>query len=714
MLKEEAVSPEMQLDRCKSYCRLNNEEYKVFQDLDFSGKDTKRPAFQAMQREISAGIIGKVIVYRLDRLSRSLKDLVLFIELLREKGVEFVSLTEKFDTSIPMGRAMLNIMGVFAQMEREVISQRIRDTKAMQIRDGMKLGMPPYGYILKVGKHGEWEICKEEAEIVKKVFSMYASGNFSYKSLALYLNGQKNRERLEKPGQSTWGNGEYSSYGWQPWTVRCILKNPTYAGIVREDISVDAKNFKPIISKKLFNQCSEIRNKRSAHHNSYCHSTTKDYPLKGKIFCSCGFLMYSTRGKDLPKELYYCCRNALKEKGHSRFAPADIVLEEILSYLMKCKVSSEILKMAKERLLKGKNVKETERVKMIKNLQESYQRLQERYIDGAVSKKFMERKAKEIKDKIKELQPKTSSYLKAELLSELPEIIKRLKQDESEIDKEYLKRLIELFVKRVVWNKDHIEKIEIYPELSDFFKKPYKPKEEVSAKELAFLTGLSIHKIWWWNDKGVLPHSKKLGREKRYEKSESMKRIKKIRILLKRGLRLWQIKEYIEKRRHFLSIREIAKRMGVSEWMIRYRLPFLMKPKIKRNKALYWDYKKAKEMLEGDLKPYRFLGKDLRKYRKNLGENKSPCLLPSKRKPKALIAALKKIGDKEEFIKGKPPLASAYEIEREFNVADGTIRYHIKKFVKPKIVTKRRKLYSREEVIETLKNAKEEVLNSLE
>jgi len=312
MLRKEAVSPQMQLDRAKDYCNLYNEEYRVFRDLDFSGKDTKRPAFQEMKKQIEAGLIKKVVVYRLDRLSRSLKDLILFIDLLKDKGVEFVSITEKFDTSTPMGRAMLNIMGVFAQMEREVISQRIAHTKAKQMADGIKLGLPPFGYRLKMGSGSRWEIIPEEAKIVKNVFSMYATGKWSYQSIAAYLNRTIGRpEREIKKGVSVWGRNEYAKQGWQISTIKCILQQPTYAGIMRNSPEIEAKNLKPIISYEIFKRCEQIRQERSPRNRNYKHATTNDYPLKGKIFCSCGFKMYAERGerRNLPQKIYYWCRN---------------------------------------------------------------------------------------------------------------------------------------------------------------------------------------------------------------------------------------------------------------------------------------------------------------------------------------------------------------------------------------------------------------------
>jgi len=587
----------MQKEKALNYCDLNDEEYQVFEDLDFSGKDTKRPAFQEMKKQIKAGLVKKVVVYRLDRLSRSLKDIILFIDLLKEGGVEFVSITEKFDTSTPMGRAMLNIMGVFAQMEREVISQRIKDSSEKQIHEGKKLGMPPFGYRLKVGKHGEWEIQKKEAEIVKKVFEMYSTGDWSYKSLASYLNKHERIEREDKPGQPTWGEGEYSSQGWQPWTVGYILKNPTYAGIIREDLEVPPKNFSILIKKELYEKCKRIRNKRSVYHPAYCHQTTNDYPLKGKVFCSCGFRMYGVKPKKAPHELYFWCRNTEAKDYHNHQPPLHFILDEVLSYLRQCKLSEKIIKEAKERLLKQKEGKEEDRMEMLKRYQESYQRLQEQYIDGAVSKKFMEKKSREIKDKIESLKPDTSSYQKAVLLSELPKIIEGLEKNGGENDEKYKKKLISLFVKKVIWKKHRIEKIEIYPELRCLFPK-FKPREELSSKELIEKTGLTIYQIRKWNQEGVLPHARELNREKLYLKEESLKRIKKIKRMLEKNLTLWQIKKYLKEGNLLLSYGQIAKRLRKSKWIIKYRLKHLGKPVLKRNGVSYYAFKEVKEELK--------------------------------------------------------------------------------------------------------------------
>ena len=113
----------------------------------YSGKNTDRPKFQELVRDIKQGLIAKVIVYKLDRISRSILDFANMMELFQQYNVEFVSSTEKFDTSTPMGRAMLNICIVFAQLERETIQKRVTDAYYSRSQRGFKMGgKAPYGF----------------------------------------------------------------------------------------------------------------------------------------------------------------------------------------------------------------------------------------------------------------------------------------------------------------------------------------------------------------------------------------------------------------------------------------------------------------------------------------------------------------------------------------------------------------------------------------
>ena len=123
--RKDSISIESQIDFCKY--ELKGSSCRVFKDKGYSGKNTDRPEFQKLLEEIRKGKVRRVVVYKLDRISRSILDFANMMELFQEYDVEFVSSTEKFDTSTPMGRAMLNICIVFAQLERETIQKRVTD-----------------------------------------------------------------------------------------------------------------------------------------------------------------------------------------------------------------------------------------------------------------------------------------------------------------------------------------------------------------------------------------------------------------------------------------------------------------------------------------------------------------------------------------------------------------------------------------------------------
>lgn len=145
--RKDSISIESQIEFCKYELKGGN--CRVFKDKGYSGKNTDRPEFQKLLGEIRKGKVRRVIVYKLDRISRSILDFATMMELFQEYDVEFVSSTEKFDTSTPMGRAMLNICIVFAQLERETIQKRVTDAYYSRCLKGFHMsGQAPYGYQL--------------------------------------------------------------------------------------------------------------------------------------------------------------------------------------------------------------------------------------------------------------------------------------------------------------------------------------------------------------------------------------------------------------------------------------------------------------------------------------------------------------------------------------------------------------------------------------
>src|SRR5213079_2480777 len=142
-----------------------------YDDGGYSGGSTDRPALQRLLSDVKAGRIDIVVVYKVDRLTRSLADFARLVELFDAQGVSFVSVTQQFNTTTSMGRLTLNVLLSFAQFEREVTSERIRDKIAASKRKGLWVGGPlPLGYAMKDSKIA---VVEDEVERVRLIFRRY-------------------------------------------------------------------------------------------------------------------------------------------------------------------------------------------------------------------------------------------------------------------------------------------------------------------------------------------------------------------------------------------------------------------------------------------------------------------------------------------------------------------------------------------------------------
>ena len=183
--KKDSISIESQFEFCRY--ELKGGEAKEYKDKGYSGKNIERPDFQRLLKDIRAGLIRRVIVYKLDRISRSIVDFAKLMELFKQYNVEFVSCTEKFDTSTPMGRAMLNICIVFAQLERESIQMRVQDAFYSRCAKGYYMrGRAPYGFDTEpiVMDGIKTKRLVENAELM---YEMYAEPENSYGDITRYF-----------------------------------------------------------------------------------------------------------------------------------------------------------------------------------------------------------------------------------------------------------------------------------------------------------------------------------------------------------------------------------------------------------------------------------------------------------------------------------------------------------------------------------------------
>ena len=222
--RADSISIESQIEFCQY--ELRGEACKVYTDRGYSGKNTERPAFAELMNDVEKGIVSKVIVYKLDRISRSILDFSNMMEKFEKYKVEFVSTTEKFDTSSPMGRAMLNICIVFAQLERETIQKRVTDAYFSRSQKSFYMGgRVPFGFKLIPTtidgiQTSMYEINPEEAEQVKLMYELYASPTCSYGDIVRYFQ----EHGIYKRGKP-----------WERTRIADVLKNPIY---VRADLSV--------------------------------------------------------------------------------------------------------------------------------------------------------------------------------------------------------------------------------------------------------------------------------------------------------------------------------------------------------------------------------------------------------------------------------------------------------------------------------------------
>jgi DNA invertase Pin-like site-specific DNA recombinase len=194
-----------------------------YDDGGFSGATIDRPALQRVLTDITAGRVDTVVVYKIDRLTRSLADFAKIVEILDSRSASFVSVTQQFNTTTSMGRLTLNVLLSFAQFEREVIGERIRDKIAASKKKGMWMGgVPPLGYH---AGNAKLIIVDSEAEIVRFVFRRYAElGSVRLLKEELDTRGVKSK---------SWTSAAGRAIGGKPFSrgaLYLMLQNRAYLG----------------------------------------------------------------------------------------------------------------------------------------------------------------------------------------------------------------------------------------------------------------------------------------------------------------------------------------------------------------------------------------------------------------------------------------------------------------------------------------------------
>lgn len=271
---------------------------KKFSD-DASGKNTDRPGLKKAMQWARSNMIDVLLVYRVDRFSRNLRDTVTLLDELESVGVAFRSATEPFDTSTPVGRMMLQLLSMFAQFERDLIVDRVTAGMEKKAEAGQwKGGYAPPGYMMDPVTH-KLVVVEAEATVIRLMFDLYTKDRLGSRAIANELNERGYRTR--------------SGGLWAFKRILTILENRVYLGEIHYRDVIKLDSHPGIIAPEQFDEAERIMDSRGDSHSRRA-SNSSDYMVTGRLPCpKCGRAMIGTSATGKTKTYrYYTCMKRMK------------------------------------------------------------------------------------------------------------------------------------------------------------------------------------------------------------------------------------------------------------------------------------------------------------------------------------------------------------------------------------------------------------------
>jgi DNA invertase Pin-like site-specific DNA recombinase len=320
-----------------------------YDDPAFSGGNMERPALKRLMADIEAGKIDVIVIYKIDRLTRSLADFSKMVEVFERQGVSFVSVTQQFNTTTSMGRLMLNVLLSFAQFEREVTGERIRDKIAASKRKGMWMGgIPPIGYDVANRRLIPNEA---EAKTIAHIFQRFVElGSTTKLVKELRLDGVTSKAWTTQDGKVR--EGKPIDKG----LIYKVLNNRTYLGELRHKELWYQAEHPPIITKSIWDDVHAILSTNGRVRATTTRAKTQ-YLLKGIVFGSDGRAMspFQTAKQNGRRYRYYVPQRDIKEhagaSGLPRMPAAELesaVLEQLRGHLRSPDVVRDVLPQAQK------------------------------------------------------------------------------------------------------------------------------------------------------------------------------------------------------------------------------------------------------------------------------------------------------------------------------------------------------------------------------
>ncbi|WP_416898594.1 MAG: recombinase family protein [Minwuia sp.] len=315
-LEQAFNSLDAQREACAAYIRSQQHEgwkelVERYDDGGFSGGSMERPALISLMNDIRAGRIDTVVVYKVDRLTRSLADFARIVELFEGQGVSFVSVTQQFNTTTSMGRLTLNVLLSFAQFEREVTAERIRDKIAASKKKGMWMGgAVPIGYRVEDRK---LVVEPDGAASVQRIFQLYLElGSVREVRAACDALGIVTSLRTSRSGRSS--GGKPFSRGHLYW----LLRNPIYIGRVKHIGQTYGGEHEAIIDMATWEAVQAMLDGHAKHRQAPISLSSPSHLLKGRLFDEAGEPLYATQAsKQRQRYFYYTSKHLVMRKAES-------------------------------------------------------------------------------------------------------------------------------------------------------------------------------------------------------------------------------------------------------------------------------------------------------------------------------------------------------------------------------------------------------------
>lgn len=376
-----------QEDRLKKLCEFKDYEiYKVYREEGVSAKDTNRPKFKEMIQDMKDGKINKIIVYKLDRLTRSIQDLENICKMLEEYNCDLESVAEEINTGNANGKFFIRMLTILAQLEIERTSERTKFGLIGAAKKGHISGQPALGYTKK-DKSKKLVIDELESDVVKRIFSMYLEG-----SSVCHICDVFNEENV-------------LNRNWATTTVDKILSNKIYIGSI-EHGKRDKKNTQifedvvPAIIDKTTFECVQKRKEK----NSKNYKRKRTYIFMQKILCpKCHKIMggeSSTSGTG-DKHIYYkcnCCKKRISEKK---------IEKELMKFLNDMLDFFLIIDNSfKPSMCRDIELEITKYEKMKNNLNDKITRIKQEFMDGEIASKNFEKELQHFEKEIKNIEIK--------------------------------------------------------------------------------------------------------------------------------------------------------------------------------------------------------------------------------------------------------------------------------------------------------------------